>query len=224
MLTSNKHSGPEAFQQVLDTQIANFGSARVFGLLRSGRLQLSHYHSLLLTLFHQTQSSPYTFATAAANCTWTHETIKEYLLCHAEEERTHWRWVIDDLRTSGYAGPDPRSCFPHPSCEAYISFNERIAHRQPVARLAIASVLEGIGAHFGATYGHELLKALRLPREHATFFLSHGETDKRHANELRAVIAQAQLNSGEWAWMTHCAAVAGSLYRNMYDHEAFQSA
>jgi hypothetical protein len=39
----------------------------------------------------------HTFARAAVNCDWRHELAKEYLLRHAEEERTHWRWVLDDL-------------------------------------------------------------------------------------------------------------------------------
>jgi hypothetical protein len=209
------------FHREVTAAIAAFPSAKLVQRVADGSVCLAHYHAILTTLFHQTYSSPYTFAKAAANCPWAHEGAKEYLLRHAEEERSHWRWVLDDLKATAYAGPDPRQQFPHPNCEAYISFNERIAEHMPIARLAIASVLEGIGAAFGSSYGRQLLQRLALKPGQATFFLSHGETDTVHSREIADVIGQSELTSQEWGWMVHAACVAGHFYRAMYDHEAF---
>jgi len=211
----------EVFDKTVADQIAAFETARLMKRVAAGAVTMAHYHAILTTLFHQTYSSLYTFAKAAANCTWRHEKIKEYLLQHAEEERTHWRWVLDDLNNTGYTGPSPRTTFPHPTCEAYISFNEKIAERIPIARLAIAAVLEGIGAHFGGLYGKKLLDGLKITPKQASFFLSHGETDKVHNKELTEVIHASDLTPEEWGGMIHAATIAGIFYRAMYDHEAF---
>lgn len=215
------HSAEAVFRDTVGDHVAAFKAAGLVKRVERDDVSLTHYHAILTTLFHQTRSSPFTFAEAAANCDWRHEAAKEYLLQHAEEERTHWRWVLNDLRNSGYDGPDPRSLFPHPTCEAYISFNERVAKRMPVARLAIACVLEGIGAAFGEQYGRRLLQSLKLRPDQGSFFLSHGETDKQHIEEVWEVIARCDLRPEEWSWMNHAAAVAGHLYCAMYSHEAF---
>jgi len=209
------------FDSIVDGQISRFPEARLFSLLEEGRLRISHYHALLLTLFHQTYHGPYTFARSAVNCKWRHEAAKEYLLQHAEEERTHWRWMLNDLTVSGYAGSDPRSVPPHPSCQTFLGLLYYIAEEFPVGRLAIAAVLEGIGARHGGTYGRRLIEALHLEPSQASFFLSHGTTDRKHIVELRDVIGKCELTTEEWAWMCHAAATAGLFYRAMYDHEGY---
>jgi hypothetical protein len=209
------------FDAIVEEQVERFSEARFLRRAKEGALQMSQYHALLTTLFHQTYSGPYTFARASVNCTWRHEAAKEYLLQHAEEERTHWRWMLNDLVTTGYSGPDPRSLPPHPSCQAFVGLLYYIAEEAPVARLAIAAVLEGIGARHGVTYGRKLLETLHLRPSQASFFLSHGTTDKKHIVELGEVIAQCELSAEEWLWMNHAARTAGLFYRAMYDHEAF---
>ena len=215
------NANAEKFHIAVATQITNFKQAVLIQRLMSGEVTMENYHTILTTIFHQTYSSPYTFAEAAANCSWHHSKAKEYLLTHAEEERTHWRWVLDDLKNSHYKGDDPRLFFPHPSTEAYISFNERVAKRMPIARLAIACVLEGIGGQLGNSYGKKLVQILGLTKEQTSFFLSHGETDKHHMHELAEVINGSELSPEEWGWMTQAATVAGQLYSNMYSHEGF---
>lgn len=217
----NPKSNMEEFRLAVAGQLDDFETAPLVRRVASGNVTMEHYHAILTTLFHQTMSSPYTFAKAAACCPWRFETAKEYLLRHAEEERTHWRWVLDDLANTGYGGENPRELLPHPTCEAYVSFNERVAEQMPVARLAIARVLEGIGARFGGDYGGKLLQLLGLKPGQASFFISHGETDKRHVQELDDVIDACRLTEVEWGWMTHAASVGGQLYRAMYGHEEF---
>jgi hypothetical protein len=210
-----------AFDKTVATQIAAFPNSRLIRRAEAGDVAMTHYHAILTTLFHQTYSGPYSFARAAVNCPRHHEPAKEYLLRHAEEERTHWRWVLDDLHASGYEGPDPRGAPPHPTCMAYVALNHYFAEEVPVARLALAAVLEGIGATHGGTYGRKLLQTLQLRTEQASFFLSHAETDKTHIVELRDVIAALTLSADEWRWMHYAATIAGQFYRAMYDHEAY---
>lgn len=206
----------------VESAIVRFEDAAFLDRVRKGSVTVDHYHLLLTTIFHQTRNGPYSFASAAANCSWRHAEAKDYLLRHAEEERTHWRWILDDLASTHYSGPDPQLLHPHPSCEVYIAFNERAARVVPVSRLAVAAVLEGIGARYGGKYGGELLKALGLKPAQASFFMSHGQTDKVHIEELEAILSGLRLSGEEWAWMSHAAATAGHLYRAMYDLESFR--
>src|SRR5262245_11144217 len=118
--------GARILDEIVATQIQRFPNARLVRHVENGTATLAHYHAILCTLFHQTYSGPYTFARAAVNCEWKHEPAKEYLLHHAEEERTHWRWILDDLRSTGFSGPNLRELPPHPSCEAFIGLSYHV--------------------------------------------------------------------------------------------------
>lgn len=214
-------SAPGIFEQTVAEQIDRFQSARLIQRTSNGAVTNQHYHAILRTLFHQSYTGPYNLALAAVRCSWRHGPAKEYLLRHAEEESSHWRWIIDDLRASGDEGPDPRDEFPHPTCEAYISFAERVSEQAPYARLATARVLEGIAAVCGGVYGRKLVSTLGLRKEQVTFFLNHAETDLKHVPEIEQTIQACDLSEEEWRWMIHTAKVAGQFYRAMYDHEAF---
>ena len=215
-------SGRQArFDAIVDTSIDRLRSARMLRRVEDASVAMCHYHALLLTLFHQTREGPYTFALAAAKCPWRHATAREYLLVHANEERTHWQWVLDDLAATGHVGPDPRTLPAHPTTHAFIGLLHVTAERAPVARLAIASVLEGIGARLGSSHGGQLVAQLGLRRAQASFLLSHGTTDVAHTADLRAVIAGLDLGEEEWDEMDLAAEVAGRLYHAMYDHEGY---
>jgi hypothetical protein len=211
----------EKFQDVVSQQVALFPQNRLIRKLEAGMLTMPDYHCLLTTLFHQTYSGPYSFARAAVNCGWQHEVAKEYLLQHAEEERSHWRWVLDDLKATGYCGENPRNAPPHPTCLAFTGLQLHVAEYLPVARLAVAATLEGIGATHGGSYGRMLAQHLRLTPAQTTFFLSHGETDKTHIVELSDVIGRCELSPEEWRWMHYAAETAGVFYRAMYDHDGY---
>lgn len=210
-----------AFMHLVEREIARFPTTALARRVDAGTVEMRHYHAILCTLFHQTYAGPYSFARAAVRCDWRHEAAKEYLLQHAEEERSHWRWVLDDLAATGYTGASPRELPPHPTCMAFIGLQGHLAEHHPVARLASAAVLEGIGARHGGSYGARMLAALGLQPRQATFFLSHGETDKVHSVELADVLARCSLGAEEWVWMNYAATVTAQFYCAMYAHESF---
>lgn len=214
-------TGKKRFVKVVEETIETFPHNRLCQRIDNGSLEMKHYHAILTTIFHQTYSGPYTFARAAVNCSWRHEAAKDYLLRHAEEERTHWRWVLNDLSATGYQGPSPRMGFPHLTCQAYIGLNYYVAEQMPIARLAIAAVLEGIGGRYGGAYARRLVTQLGLNSQQTQFFSGHSETDIVHTAEIHTVIEQCELTPEEWGWMAHAAQTAGQFYRAMYDHEAF---
>ena len=197
--------------------IADFRANKVFGALECGHWTVENYHDLLLTLFYQVYQGTMSFAGAASNCPPRLAALREYLVHHANEEMMHYTWILDDLRSSGYQGPDPRSMLPPPATLAYVAFNQSNAQHWPGTRLASSIVLEGIGQEYGAWFGQRALAATGLPRDCFSFFFSHGETDKEHTVELWDILGQIDLTPDEWRWMKHASFVAGTFYRGMWD-------
>jgi hypothetical protein len=183
----------------------------------AGAVSLSDYQRFLNMIFHQTYEAASTFALSGANCDLRRSAIRDYLITHSDEEKDHWQWVIEDLRSTGFVGPDPRSRFPYPACQRYLAFNLYVSVRMPVARLASAAFLEGMVAAHGKKYATKLCVTLGLSPEQAKFLYGHGDTDVGHTEDILRVLGEADLSSYEWAWMSHTARTAADLYKDMYD-------
>jgi len=125
---------------------------------------------------------------------------------------------VQNLRDTGYTGPDPREVFPSFHTQSYISFAMYLAHKQPVARLAMGFILEGLSGNLGVEYGYKVAKQLGFTREQMSFFITHGELDKGHSHDILDVLEQAPLTPYEWAWCEYAAECTVYLYRNMYNH------
>lgn len=208
------------FLKTIEEAVETFPKNGMCRLLESEQFSMSHYHSILQMIFHQTFQGPSTFALAGAHCDLRLHEVRDYLLHHADEEKSHWQWVISDLRKTGYTGPDPKDTFPETACQAYIAFNVYTAVKFPLARLAIAAVLESIGANYGKKYATLLCRQLKLKPEQALFFYGHGDTDVGHTQDIINVIDKCELSEYDWRWMVHSARTAGKLYTAMYDEAA----
>ncbi len=207
----------EEFIRMAKAAVETFGTNPMFAKIDAGQFALRHYHGWLRTIFHQVFQSAPTFAMAGANCDLRMQPIRDYLIEHAEEERTHWRWVLDDLSSTGYTGPDPRSEMPNLPTQNYISLNFFLASRTPVARLGTAAVLEGIGATYSKRYSEAIGAQLGFKPDQLSFAYGHGDTDVGHTEDIYRVLSEADLSSYEWAWCTHAARMAGQLYGQMYE-------
>lgn len=207
----------EQFLETVQQAVERFPRNRMCRRLDEGQLAMADYHAVLLMIFHQTVEGQSTFALAGAHCPPRLHEVRDYLLQHADEEKSHWEWVINDLHNTGYSGPDPRGLFPQPACQAYIAFNVYTAIRMPLARLAIAATLESIGAGHGKDYATRLCQRLALMPPQASFFYGHGDTDVGHTAEILALLDKQSLSASDWDWMCHAAHTAGRLYTVMYD-------
>lgn len=210
------------FLQVVKTQVDLFPTNTLCQRLEKNTFTLTDYQNLLLMIFHQTFQGPSTFALAGAQCPSCLHQVRDYLLHHADEEKSHWEWVINDLKNVGYAGPDPRELQPQLACQSYVAFNVYAAMKFPVGRLAIATVLESIGANYGKKYATLIHNNLQLNPNQITFFFGHGDTDVGHTQDILDILKGCHLTANEWGLMSHYAFVAGSLYRAMYDEAAKQ--
>lgn len=205
------------FLKIVNEAVQRFPDNQICRLTDSGALSMTDYHAILLMIFHQTFHGPSTFALAGANCNPRNFLARDYLLHHADEEKSHWEWVIGDLKNTGYTGPDPRELFPKPACQSYLAFNVYTAMKFPLGRLAIATVLESIGAGYGKKYATQLCQVLKLKPNQAVFFFGHGDTDVGHTADLIKIIDGCYLSSADWDWMCHAAFTGGHLYKSMYD-------
>jgi hypothetical protein len=216
-MISYPSSSREEFERILHASVESFSDNLLCRKMDRGELTIADYHAFLNMIFHQTFTGPATFAMAAANCDARYYQIRDYLIEHAEEEKSHWQWVIEDLRNTGFNGPDPRGVFPPPECQSYVAFNTYMSVKMPVARLGIAAVLEGIGAANGKKYAEKICKLLKLTPSQVKFIFGHGDTDVGHTADIIRVLSEAELTGYEWAWQCHAARSASRLYKQMYN-------
>lgn len=205
--------------ETAETIVELFPKNQVCRRIDSQEFQMQDYHKILLMLFHQVSETSSSYSLAAANLDlFRHDAAKDYLMLHAEEEKSHWHWCLNDLNETGYTGKDPSQLLPSPECSSYIAFSFYVAFRVPLARLAIAYVIESIGAKYGKLYATKITQILRLNLEKVTFFNGHGDTDKVHSQEIINLLSNIQLiTEREWNWIFYAAKTAGILYTAMYN-------
>lgn len=179
-------------------------------------LNIQTYHKLLVNIFHQVYNSSGSFALAGSMCNTSQILAREYLFHHAEEEMTHWQWILEDLKSTGYKGEDPRNLPPSVDATAYLSYGYYLALKNPIGRLAMALVLEGISGTFGLKYGRIVLEQLKLKPDQAKFFLAHGELDQGHEKDILKVLSQSKLSEQDYAQLTVVAQNTVALYKRLY--------
>lgn len=209
----------ESYRKTVAECVAGFSKDNaVTEIIDRGDFTLKLYHSLLKSIFHQVYFSSTSFGMAGAMASQISVPVRTYLLHHAEEEMNHWIWILEDLRNTGYAGADPRSEHSNWAAQAYLSYGVFLSMFNPIGRLAMAQVLEGVSGTFGSSYGMKCLMKLKLPKEHAKFFLVHGELDQGHSAEIEDVLGQCKLSPEQWSEMEHVARTTAQLYKNIYNY------
>lgn len=195
----------------------------IMRLIDDGEFTIEHFHSLLLTIFHQvTVAGSTTLALAGVMTDSRFFNIREYLLHHAEEEQNHWKWIVQNLRDTGYTGPDPREMFPAFPTQAYLSFSMSFSLKHPIESLAISYVLESLSSQLATDYGEKAAMQLKLSKEQMSFFLSHGELDKGHEADILEVLKEAPLSPYQWALCEYAAKATLHFYKGMYNYAADQ--
>lgn len=210
-------SNIDQFKQVVHTAIDNFKDNWLFKRVDSGQAGIIDYHNYLRMIFNQTYEAPGTFALAGANCSSDYWEIRDYLIRHAEEERTHWQWVIEDLESTGYKGPDVRTVFAPIECQQYVAYNQYLATKMPVARLGAAAVLEGIGGTYAKAVSTKVASLMKLNDSQLKFTFGHGDTDVGHTKDIFDLLQKSSLPPREWANLTNAAFISGQLYKQMYN-------
>jgi len=205
------------FLKIVEKYVSTFTETKVIKKIFENKLTIDDYHRMLLNIFHQSRRGPLTFALAGTRVDLKHWGIQSYLLHHAEEEKSHWEWTINDLTKTNYSGEHPEKLYPTPATSAYVAFNYHIALNMPLARLGIALLLENLGANYGRRVAETLMKNLNLKSDQIVFIFGHGDTDVGHSEEILKILDQAALGVKDWQDLAYAAETAGHLYCEMYN-------
>lgn len=207
------------FLHTVDLGIARIVDNPYIHKLRAGSLSLADYHRLLCRLFHPVHASPATLALAAARCPDRLQGLREALLRRAQEEANHGRWILEDLRRTGYQGPAPDLALPDDTCLAYLAFEHYVATVQPAARLGIAALLEAAGARFSAAGGDEVPPLQGLDGGQRGLFPAPGAAGVSRLDATMEILDAAGLSPRDWAWMCKGASAAAGLYQRIWSEE-----
>ncbi len=206
-----------ALRESIQTSIEDFRSTKVLRKLEAEQLTLGEYQEILRKLFFQVLHSSSSFSLAACQCSGSELEAKSYLMRHAEEEKDHWKWILSDLKNTGYSWDNPHATPPEPSTAGYVGFNYFIAQTDPIGRLAIAATLESFGAKFGAWSAKKLQSQLGLDKTQVVFFGGHGDTDVGHTEEIFDVLSRTQLSDRRTRELVSVSRNASALYCRMYE-------
>ncbi|MET9655222.1 hypothetical protein ABZZ44_33815 [Streptomyces sp. NPDC006460] len=106
-----------------------------------------------------------------------------YYVRHAEEERDHDAWLLDDLAA---AGSGPLAVPPPVVVELVGAQYYRVEHEHPVTLLGYIAVLEGNAP--GPRLADRLIEATGLPGGAFRTLREHAELDGGHLDDLHRVL------------------------------------
>lgn len=202
---------------VVEAGLQGMRSCWIYRALDAERFTARDYLRLMHMLFHQTYNSPLTFAIAGANCASEHRGISDYQLHHAIEEKDHWQWALNDLRSAGEDVSGLEHEAAPPACAAFVSFNFYLAHRLPFARIGTAYFLETMSAALGPDVGRRMAQQSGLPSAQMQFFVAHADSDQTHSQDLRKVILDSALTAQQYGHLAWAADTSARLYLHMYE-------
>ena len=120
--------------------------------------------------------------------------LGEYLAEHAEEEKGHDEWALDDLEVLGITREEVSRRIPSPTVAALVGSQYYWMHHfHPVAYLSYIAVLE---APPSIDFLEDTVKRTGLPRSAFTTQFYHAKLDIHHVKEFDRMVDSLPLN--EW--------------------------
>jgi len=157
--------------------------------------------------------SPIVMTLAASRCMNSHPELACYLLHHAEEERGHNEWALQDLQDLKASKQLMTKCRPVPGCAAMVANNYYVATQgNPVALFGWMYVLEAIGADLGGELGKNLKATFKHP---SRFVAGHGKADLTHVKEIESHIQKFVRSAQDKADVIYVAQLSAVFYVQM---------
>lgn len=131
--------------------------------------------------------------------------VGAYLLHHAEEERGHWEWILDDLAVLGVVDRKKEEQRP-PSVHATAVVGCGYVwamNYHPAAYLGYMSMFEG--HPYTVEFLEEQILKTGLPREAFRYYLDHARLDQMHAAEIHGLLDDLSLPPEAEQAITLCA-------------------
>jgi pyrroloquinoline quinone (PQQ) biosynthesis protein C len=212
MLTRMQH-----LKEVRERVRQGLGRTELVRKALAGSADGATYARYLTNAFHYAGHSPKVMAIAAARCLDTHPELAAYLLHHADEERGHDRWALEDLRDLGVDEAAVRAAAPVPSCSAMIGFVHYVAGvANPVGLFGWMYVLEAVGEDLGTALAEKLKRAMPSGLRHR-FVAGHGLADVGHTHEIAEQIEKHVLSDADRRDVDRVADVVAELYVRMFE-------
>jgi hypothetical protein len=191
------------------------GTTRLVRSALAGNLDIRAYSRYLLSAYHYSQHSSTVMAIAAARCMNTHPELATYLLHHAEEERGHHQWALDDLRAFDVSADQARATRPVPSCAAMVGYVYYTAgYANPIGIYGWMYVLEAVGEDLGGEVARKLGPALQGTNS-LRFVGGHALSDVGHTHELEEHIVRHVQGAEDLEAVNAAAEVSADLYVRM---------
>ena len=105
--------------------------------------------------------------------------------------------ALNDLRSLGVDMSNERMPAPTIATEAFTAYVYRLATTgNPYQRLGYSYWAENCYAYF-APVGMAIVQNMKLEARNLTFFVQHGEIDKKHGEEVRKIISEVASTQAE---------------------------
>jgi pyrroloquinoline quinone (PQQ) biosynthesis protein C len=195
--------------------MADFNASPALRMLAEGRLNVSHYKSILREIFHYSREDPQIQALAAVRFRGADREFVKMFLKHATMEVGHDRMALDDLAALGDDVSAIPSSNPLPSTMALIAFPfYQIEHRDAVGYLGYLYFLEFMPTAHGSGYG-EALARLGVPSHAMTFLAEHVAVDVAHNKMMEHYLAHLVHDEEDLASVLYALEVTAQLYAQM---------
>jgi len=130
--------------------------------------------------------------------------LSDYFLRHAQEERGHDDWLLEDLAAAGGSPEAARAAVPPPLVvELAGAQYYRIEHRHPVALLGYIAVLEGNAP--GPRLAERLAADTGLPAAAFRTLREHAALDTGHLDDLHQLLDALPLTAQQQLETSVCA-------------------
>jgi pyrroloquinoline quinone (PQQ) biosynthesis protein C len=152
-----------------------------------------------LPLLHRCHAVAGERAAADALC----RELLPYLSRHAEEERHHDEWLLQDLESAGIPRAEVAALVPSPAVASLVGAQYYwIQHHHPVALLGYMRILEGNPP--SSSHIDRLEQVSGLPAAAFRTYRLHGRLDPHHREEMDGFLDSLPLSrtEGELVWVS----------------------
>lgn len=177
----------DTLRRDIDNQWAQIKKGLFWKTVTSETCSPELYRDLMIEIYHYTRHNSKNQAAAAF--VEAPEGLLKFVYRHAAEELGHERMVAHDLRSVGLI-PDETilNRQPLPPTEAMIGYLYYVALRYgPIARLGYSFWAESVYSHIGPLLV-KISADLSLGPKNITFFGSHIQADKDHAEQVEDAV------------------------------------
>jgi pyrroloquinoline quinone (PQQ) biosynthesis protein C len=207
--------------RLIDDTVATLLADPVFGRIFDGTASRELYLRYLTQTYHYVKQTQVQLRAGAHALSTDPDPVRralgERFQRHAEEEASHDRWVLDDIRA---VGGDPEAAQREEPCSAVRAYLAMTAFlwqsRHPLGILGVATLLEGLADRIGYSTARNLAERSGIPgiEQGLSFIRSHGAEDVGHMDAARAALRSVQ-HLGDRDAIVSCARMTALFYTHL---------